>query len=259
MQRPYLLVVILSLVFAVPDARAADRQSQERAAQKACLTGDATKGTDILADLYIDTKNPVYIYNQGRCFEQSSRYEEAIARFHEYLRKATTASPGEKSDAEKHIADCEALLARAQARAAMAQPAEPAAMPTVAPEPQPPVPILETEQAPATQPGKAGSGLRTAGVVTAAVGGATLIAALALNLKVNGMIQDLRHDYDKNDESSSKTYKTLSQVGYGVGAALVAGGAVLYYLGRRAGARARLAVLPSFAAGTAGAVLQGAF
>jgi glutamine amidotransferase-like uncharacterized protein len=44
------------------------------------------------------------LFNQGCCFEQNNRYEEAIARFREYLRKATDASAADKAVVVKHIA-----------------------------------------------------------------------------------------------------------------------------------------------------------
>jgi len=44
-----------------------------------------------------------------------------------------------------------------------------------------------------------------------------------------------------------------------VGAALIASGAILYYLGHSAGDSAKVTLTPAFAAGTAGAVLEGAF
>jgi hypothetical protein len=55
------------------------KQSQERAARKACLTGDYAKGVDILSDLFIELRDPTFLFNQGRCFEQNRRYEDAIA------------------------------------------------------------------------------------------------------------------------------------------------------------------------------------
>jgi tetratricopeptide (TPR) repeat protein len=85
------------------------KESKERAAKKACLTGDPVKGVELLTDLFIDTNDPTYIFNQGRCYEQSNRYEEAIGRFREYLRKAKSAPAAERAEAEKHIADCQAL------------------------------------------------------------------------------------------------------------------------------------------------------
>lgn len=39
------------------------RAAKERAAKKACATGDFAKGVDILADLFVSTDAPVYVYN----------------------------------------------------------------------------------------------------------------------------------------------------------------------------------------------------
>jgi hypothetical protein len=52
-----------------------------------------------------------------------------------------------------------------------------------------------------------------------------------LNLKYNNTIGDLEAKYDAKERSSNETTKTLAWVGYGVGAACVATGAILYYLG----------------------------
>jgi hypothetical protein len=46
------------------------------------------KGAEILADLYVDTSDSNYIYNQARCFEQNGKNAQAALRFKEYLRKA---------------------------------------------------------------------------------------------------------------------------------------------------------------------------
>jgi hypothetical protein len=103
-------IVLLALT---SQAHAANEDARERAAaRKACLSGDVQKGMEILSDLFVRTENPVHIYNQGRCLEQNGRCEEAINRFREYLRKAKI-SAEERSEAEKHIADCQALLGQA--------------------------------------------------------------------------------------------------------------------------------------------------
>jgi hypothetical protein len=93
-------------------AQAASRQAQERKAHKACLSGDYAKGVSILSDLFVDSDDPTYILNQGRCFEQNRRYEDAIARFQEYLRAGMNLKPSDKVLAEKHIADCQNLLTK---------------------------------------------------------------------------------------------------------------------------------------------------
>jgi hypothetical protein len=92
-----------ALLFALPSAWGASPDDQERAARKACLLGDVRKGTEILADLYLDTKNPTHIYNQGRCFEQNGQNEQAALRFREYLRKAENLPAAEVDAVEKKI------------------------------------------------------------------------------------------------------------------------------------------------------------
>jgi hypothetical protein len=261
MLRLKILVSFVALLFALPSAYAANRDAKERIARRACLNGDPVKGVQILTDLFIATNDPTYVYNQGRCWEQNNRYEEAIGRFREYLRIATTQDKAALASAENHIADCEALLRKngwvadqpAQSPVPTPLPATPP--PPIAPTSQPPVATIYRVP-PSTSP-SAGSGLRIVGIVVLAVGGAALVTGLALNLKANNMVGALSNHYDPSTESSSKDYKILSQISYGAGGALVAGGVLLYYLGVRAGNQ--MTVTPSVANGTAGAVLTGAF
>ena len=103
------LTLAAGLAMAAP-ARAASIDAKERAARKACLSGNYKKGVEILSDLFVQTEDPVFIFNQGRCFEQNGRFEEAINRFLEYLRKAKKSNGQDRVDTERHIADCQALL-----------------------------------------------------------------------------------------------------------------------------------------------------
>lgn len=254
-------IILLSILFVVPVARAAKHDAKERAAKRACLNGEPAKGVQILTDLYIDSNDPTYIFNQGRCFEQNNRYEEAIGRFREYLRKiggTTEADKADTKDAEKHIADCEAVLGRK-----VGEPGQPTPPPQPQAQTVPPIastappPTIVHPAAPAP-PASAGSGLRVAGIVVTAVGGAALVAGIAFNLKANSTTSDLENHFDPNTYSSSKDYRTLSQVGYGAGAVCVVGGLLLYYLGARADDH-QVAMLPTLGNGAAGAVLTGAF
>jgi hypothetical protein len=68
---------VLVLLVCAGRAQAAGRETKERAAHKACLSGEVSKGVQLLSDLYLDTRNPTYIYNQGRCFETNNQYEDA--------------------------------------------------------------------------------------------------------------------------------------------------------------------------------------
>lgn len=243
--------------------KAKDPETKERAARKACLNGDYAAGVAILSDLFVDSKNPTYIFNQGRCFEQNRRYEEAIARFEEYLRAGanTNLKDEDKEAAEKHIADCRESLAKL----APPKAPEPEPVRTVVVTPPPPPPVADVV-APPPRPAPTGRpGLRTAGIIAASVGGAAVIAGVILNVKVNSMANDMETvpgGYSPAKESDRKTYQTLGWVSYGVGAACIATGAVLYLVGRPWGSGAesnRVSLVPTVGPGSAGAVLSGAF
>jgi hypothetical protein len=256
-----MLFLIPAVLVSLPGpASAAGRQTMERTAKKACLAGDPAKGVDILAELYVDTNDITYIFNQGRCFEQNRRYEDAVGRFREYLVKGENLTAEEKAVAQKRIDACESYLPKREPPAPV--------VPTPKMQPQPAqVPISPEAAIAARQPaqldGKAGSGLRIAGIAMASVGVAALIAGVVLNLKVNSMSSDLEKpdNFNRDTDTSRKNYKTLGWVSYGVGGACVAGGALLYYLGRRSGRNPgpSVALIPAVASDMAGAALTGAF
>jgi hypothetical protein len=239
-------------------------QQQATRARKACLSGDYQKGVDILTELFIETKDPVMIFNQGRCFEQSSRYQDAISRFEEYLRITKNTGAKDRGEAKEHIVECQAKLDRMRALApapAMAPTAVPA--PVVVPETAAPVlasEIPEPDPTPQAEPVSQARGLRTAGIVVGSAGVAALGAAVFLNLKANSMAKDLNSNtgYDRAKVSDRKSYETVAWIGYGVGAACLVGGAVLYGLGLGSGA-SQVALTPSVASGHAGLSLQGVF
>jgi hypothetical protein len=260
--------LLVSFLLSAQTVQAGSVENKERTARMACLSGDFAKGVAILSELFVDTKNSVYIYNQGRCFEQTRHYEDAIARFQEFLRAGKKLSKDEKADAQKHIVDCQDLLAKQSAPVvAPATPTPPLAL-AVPHGDVAPVPLVSTTP-PAVQQtnpklgSESWSGLRTAGLITAAFGGAALITGVVLNLKVNSMASDLQKTdgYTAGKESDRKTYETLGWVSYGVGAASIATGAVLYYLGRQPGSAgaSSIAFIPTFLPGQAGAILKGAF
>jgi hypothetical protein len=281
---PLLTLLCATSAFASSKDRA-PKESKDKLAKTACLSGDYAKGVALLAELYVSTNDIAYLFNQGRCFEQNGKYEEAIVRFREFQRKNADAGNPPDAAAEKHIADCQDLLDKA--KPATPVPPTPAAVPGASPMPAVPLttaPVVEpaapvsTPEA-AKQPegtvaastgGDQGAGLRIAGIVTFAVGVAGVATALGLNLKANSLASDLNGSastmnssstlYTRSKESSRSTYETLSWVGYGVGGACLAAGAILYYLGHsRAAGHASVALLPAAGPGQVGAVVQGAF
>ena len=248
-----LLVLAIAFAWAMPSAHAQDRATKERAAKLACLTGDSAAGAKFLAELFIDTKDPNYLFNQGRCYEQNNRFEEAIRSFREYLRKATDATASVRADTEEHIADCRALLGKTTGVSTATSSEAPAPARAVV---ALPVAAVAKERDTAGDAGAPGSGLRTGGILTASIGAAAVVAGVVLNIQYNQTINDMQTHYRATTESSNKTKKTLAFVGYGAGAACVAGGALLYYLGWKAG---QPTILPTVAAGNAGVALVGGF
>jgi tetratricopeptide (TPR) repeat protein len=266
--------------FAVPAAaRAGSKENKERAAKTACLSGDYTKGVALLAELYVSSNNDVtYLFNQGRCFEQNGKYEEAIVRFREYQLKNADAGHAPDESAEKHIATCQAVLDKqkpAQTAAAVfpvpASAASVASAPSVEPTESKASaveakPDARVEIAEAVAPATPGRGLRIAGVTAAAVGVAGIATGVMLNLKANSLAKNLEAAngssttlYSRSTESSRSSYQTLGWLGYGAGAACLVGGAVLYLLGHSQGQNAQVAFVPAVGAGHVGAALQGAF
>lgn len=268
----WILLIAVTLVLHTVPAHAAGRAAKERQAREACLSGDYQKGVSILSRLFVLTENPVHIHNQGRCFEQNRRYEDAIARFQEFLRVLKNRYPGAQEEARKHIAECEASLNQATVlrNTTPAPPPAPAETPkptpdlpaaTAAPPPAPAAVPVVAERASESVP-TSGSALRTAGLITAAVGGAALVAGLLLNLKVNSMSDELeqKNKYSEARDSSRKTYRTMSAISYGVGAACVATGAVLYLLGYKSQADSpTVAFAPALATGRFGVAMEGRF
>jgi hypothetical protein len=298
------VLLVLGLSFALaPAARAASKDAsedaKERAARKACLSGNYKKGVEILSDLFVATEDPVFIYNQGRCFEQNGRFEEAINRFREYLRKAKKTSVDAKADAEKHIADCKALMKETTSaepvpdkrpEAVTQKPApepekvvapkpekveviapKPEKVEVIAPKPEPGVGtsgrtggpdqvVTNPPPAPAPNPGR---GLRVAGIACGVVGVAAIAAGVYFYTRARSYSDKVSNQItpDPSDESSGKNAETMQWVFYGIGGAAIATGTVLYVLGwpPADGNRARASITPLLGPGLAGISAQGAF
>jgi hypothetical protein len=266
------LAVFSALILAASSARAGNEEF-EREAKRACLAGEYAKGVSALADLYVKTNNPVYIFNQGRCFEQSGKYEEAIIRFREYQVKLQNARRRSDPQAEEHITTCQGLLDAQREKEKALPPVTPP--PPVAPVPSSPLPAtpapaVEAPTAPTqidvTQPATApaNSHLRIAGIAALAVGAVGITTGIILNVKANSLSKkiddkltyasDVPSLQDKRDR-----YETWGWVGYGVGGACLVGGAVMTWLAYRQDGDSQVAFVPSVGPGLVGAAVQGAF
>ncbi len=260
-----IVLLVVPLLLAAAPAVAASHQAQDRAARKACLNGDYAKGVSILSDLFIETNDPTYIFNQGRCLEQSRKYDDAVAKFDEYLRAdPEKLSPEDKAAAEKHLADCKQKLAEERG----ISPTQATSSPPPVPKPEPsPEPSPTTVVEPASQPGPSAgrwTGLATAGIIVGSVGILAVAGGVILNLKANSTVDNMETSvggYSSAQANNQKTYKTLAWVGYGAGAACVATGAILIGVGikSRASSSTNVALVPAVGPGHMGAMLTGGF
>ena len=228
----FFAISLVASLIATSPAAADSRGQQERQARKACLTGDYTKGVAILSDLFIDTRDPTYIFNQGRCFEQNRRYDEAIARFDEYLQAGKgQLTAADRSAAEQHISHSKEMLAQEHA----ISPA-PGCSPTNSANvgccvgPRGASLAARGRQAPATARSRGdGSGLRIAGIVIASVGVVAVAAGVIFSLEANSLLTNLEKNngYSSSKASEQQAFPVLGWTGHGVGAACIAAGAIL--------------------------------
>jgi hypothetical protein len=242
------------------------RTTAEKAAKKACITGDVRTGIDLLGDLFVETNNATYIYNQGRCFEQNHHWGDALDRFKEYLRKVPDLPATERANVDRHILDCEAEQSKLAPPSAppIAVPA-PAALPAAATAPSPAESInMMTRPTPLAVEQHASSSLRTTGIITASVGALALAGGVVCNVQANSLAKDLSgNTYDRGKASTRDTYVTLGWVGYGVGAATLVTGATLFFLGGSSAMTAEtstaMSLAPFFAPGLASLSLRGSY
>ena len=206
-------------------AQVAPQDPRVPEAKTACAAGDAQKAARLLAELYTATNDPIWIFNQGRCYHQNNMLPQAEARFKEFLRKNTNGPAEDNRDAQNYINEIEAELHKNDVGP------NGAAAGTVA---------KNGSGAPADE--ENGRGLRYAGVGCLIFGGVALASGVVFSLLVNQTKSDVESKTANSgvpasaisgDLSNGSRYETLQWVSYGVGAAAVVTGAVLYYFGAR--------------------------
>jgi hypothetical protein len=264
------MVVLGCVVFVgIAPAQAEKGDPRENKARAECLAGRVQTGIDLLAELFTETHNMTYVYNQGRCFEQNGMPHEAILRFKEFLRKGKDLSAEEKAEVTSHVNECQAEL-DAQSKSSQPLPRavekpEPVAAMTPPPSPSP---VSQTAgAAPASPPAPPGAGLRMAGIVTGSAGAAVLVGGVIFGVLSHQIANEVTSDdakgiYSKSKDDKGKLYADLQWVGYGVGAAGLVAGGVLYYLGYRKAhspASESVSFVPVIWQGGSGVVAQGRF
>jgi len=242
------------------------RDALEKSARKACMMGDYQKGAEILSDLFVETKDITYVYNQARCLEQNHRWEEALDRFLEYQRKTPDLGDKEKSEVEQHIVECKSHLKEQ----AMLTPPPPLPTPAAPPPAvdQPPAQAVVRVATPVPTSERSdgvadGLGLRVSGIAVGVVGIAAIATGVVLATKTRALTDDLNKTYNRDKAATRDSYETWGWVSYGVGAAALVTGTTLCVLGWRAGksepATSAVSILPIFSPGTGGVLLRGAY
>ena len=254
---PISIAIVLASAVLSARARAADApgggdDKRPNTALAACASGDVNKGIAILGELYAETRNPAYVFNQGRCYQKNNKLDEARGAFTEYLRIGTSEPPEDLQRAQGFIKEIDDALARQRA----SQPA-----PIVV------APVQSNE-------GRARS-LRTTSVVLAAVGVVAIGVGAFLSYKVKSTNDAINNEFANQpyvtDEarleqqiSDGKSYETWQWVGYGVGVAAMAGALTTFLLSGFSASgtaapeqpAAAVAITPTLSRGGAGGVLQ---
>ncbi len=103
-------LLVLAALLAPGIALAADpaaplsQQDRDTRAAALCKSGDYGGGVKLLEELHRETRKPVLIRNQGRCFEDNGRLVPAINRFKAYL---ATGDIAHKDDVERRLVTVE--------------------------------------------------------------------------------------------------------------------------------------------------------
>jgi hypothetical protein len=243
----------------VAQAQESGQDPRVAEAKTACGAGEVKKGVRLLAELYTASNDPIWIFNQGRCYQQNDQLAQALARYKEFLRKSNGAPGEDLQDAKNYIAEITAELQRAQPvpTDTSSRAVEPAA-------------AVSAQGQPAAPEARPGRGLRYLGLGACIAGGAALATGVVFTLLVRNTGKDIEAQTNKNVVNWSDVngkyadghqYETLQWVFYGVGAAAAVTGSVLYLIGS-ASAEPRASatrMFPVFMAGGAGAGLHMAF
>lgn len=220
-------VVVVVVAFTVPaPAGAADPREGE--ARTKCLAGDVARGVELLAQLYVETRQSAYIYNQARCYQQNGQATAAIQRFREYLRTERNVAPDERERVEGYIRELEKDVEREQARAAPPPP-----LPIEPARPVEPVapPVTVTASAPVTAP----AWRRPAAYVAAGAAGLSLAGAVAFHVTRERRAADFNRtcyptigEGCDRKESRVNAARNLAIVGYAATALLSASATYLF-------------------------------
>jgi hypothetical protein len=185
----------------------------------ACASGNVDKGIAILGELYAETRNPSYVFNQGRCYQKNGQLEPARHRFAEYLRIGTNEPPEDIQRAQGFVKEIDDTLARQRASQA--------------------APVIVAPAAPPAD-GHAHA-LRMTSFALAAFGAVAVGVGVYMSLQVRATNDRINQEFAgkewvtdgvwlQQQLSDGARYETWQWVGYGVGVAALAGAVTTYLL-----------------------------
>jgi tetratricopeptide (TPR) repeat protein len=215
-----------------------------KTAEEAKALGDYQAAAREYLAAHDEYAHPELLYNAGEMFRLAGDKEKALEQLKTYV---ALDPQGRGADAARaSIAELEAAIAAEQAEAERRAREEAARAAAAAAPPPPPPEVVRAPVEPAPRPG---SRLRIAGVAAGAAGAAAIGASVFFGLRARSLAdQASRADvYDPDLDDRGESAERAMLISAGVGAAALATGAVLYVLGRRAGAdeTPALAIIPS--------------
>jgi hypothetical protein len=208
------LVALLGVLLWARTGAAQANDPRPRKALSSCAAGDVAAGVAVLAELYAESRDPGYVFNQGRCYQQNGHLEQAQNRFREYLRLGTQEPPEDLERARGFLKEIDETLARRSADVRAKEQSDSGAA------------ALERRR----------STLRTTALVLGAVGVVGLGAGAVMSYKVQSQESSVEKRFAMNSIvtdgeglrrqlSDGGRYETWQWISYGIGIA-AAGGAL---------------------------------
>jgi tetratricopeptide (TPR) repeat protein len=229
------------------------------------------KALDEYKAAYMAEPDPAFLYNIGQCHRKLGQSADALSFFQQFLKKTAPNDPTRKQ-AEARIRELEAEeMAKSSAAPEPATstpetPAPPSAVaspPALPPAATPMVATAPLAAAPVDDrhPGRA---LRIAGIACGGLALASFATGIYYYTRATTLSDRVTHSPAPTaaDDQAGRDAVTLQWVFHGVGAAALAAGGVLYWMGHARGARAQRSeawVTPVLGPGLAGLAAQGAF
>ena len=254
--RIVLSCLALALAFSYP-AHADDKATARAHYETATRLYDVGEYEKALAEFkaaYVAKDDPAFLFNIGQCYRELGQEADALKFFRRYLKKAPPDDPNRAQvEARYRDTEADAVFKEDMQRAAerteatpppsedlgiVLTPAPPVVEAPPPPAPPPPVrtPVVVKQAAPAIpalESSDAGRSLRVAGIATSAVGVASIVTAIYFYARARHYSDIVSNDRNHTaaDEQSGRNAETAQWVFYSIGAAALATGGVLYWLG----------------------------